>query len=376
MLVPCARCEEFTERFKDAKFDVLGCTPDAKQAGMCILSFQLKAESHATVTLAVNALAASTVAAPVPPADITPTQANTARAIVNIFETSTVLGEYGQVTVLKSDTGRLTYGRSQTTLGSGNLTKLLNLYCANQGARFGAKLTSLLPAFAAKEMSLDTDIRVHNLLRACADDPVMRETQDVFFNEAYWTPAVAEAKKLGLQSPLAIAVVYDSHIHGSWELLRDRTLAGIDAPSTERAWVQTYVERRRDWLANHENPALNPTVYRMDAFLRLIDENKWGLPLPLVVRGAEISAESLAGVPPSSYEGPQPGTRTISVSQPLARGLDVRLVQLGLSDRGVSIVADGIFGTTSSARLREYQIANALPASGVADLALIAKLTS
>ena len=60
----------------------------------------------------------------------------------------------------------------------------------------------------------------------------------------------------------------------------------------------------------------------------------------------------------------------------MVRGLDARLVQLGLSDRGADIKADGIFGQTSVKRLAEYQQANGLPATGVADLALIAQLVA
>jgi chitosanase len=43
-----------------------------------------------------------------------------AQAIVNLFETSEVLGDYGNASVLPDDTGHLSSGRSQTTLGSGN----------------------------------------------------------------------------------------------------------------------------------------------------------------------------------------------------------------------------------------------------------------
>ena len=55
---------------------------------------------------------------------MTATQRRTAEAIVNIFETSEVRGNYGSVTVIPEDTGHLTFGRSQTTLASGNLHDL------------------------------------------------------------------------------------------------------------------------------------------------------------------------------------------------------------------------------------------------------------
>ena len=57
-------------------------------------------------------------------------------------------------------------------------------------------------------------------------------------------------------------------------------------------------------------------------------------------------------------------------------GLDVRLVQLWLSNRGADIKADGIFGQTSVKRLAEYQSSKGLPATGVAAPALIAQLVA
>ena len=114
----------------------------------------------------------------------------------------------------------------------------------------------------------------------------------------------------------------------------------------------------------------------MDAFNRLIAQGQWGLALPILVRDKEISQASLNARPTGCYDGPQPGERVLALSQPLARGLDARLLQLGLSDRGMDIVADGVFGKSSSTRVREYQIAHAKPATGVADLALIAELAA
>ena len=48
-------------------------------------------------------------------------QKPTAQAIVNLFETGRVRGDYAGVTLIPGDTGHLTSGRSQTTLASGNL---------------------------------------------------------------------------------------------------------------------------------------------------------------------------------------------------------------------------------------------------------------
>jgi Putative peptidoglycan-binding domain-containing protein len=309
---------------------------------------------------------------------LTATQKKTAEAIVNIFETGSVRGNYGEVTLIEGDTGHLTFGRSQTTLGSGNLHKLLDDYCSNPGARFGKLLSPFVPRCAAPkpDFSLDHDKYLHNILRASADDPVMRETQDVFFDKTYWQPAQRTAEQLGILSPLGIAVVYDSRVHGSWKLMFDRTnqQVGTLAKLGERAWIEAYVDTRRHWLATHSRRDLRATAYRMDAFKRLIELDLWGLELPLVVRGLEISEATLNATPPGCYDGPQPGSRALTVQSPLLRGLDVRLLQLGLSREGIDVRADGVFGRGTAEALKLYQRQCGLPLSGVADTELIARL--
>jgi len=307
---------------------------------------------------------------------LTSSQKATAQAILNIFETGSVRGEYGNVTVIRGDTGHLTFGRSQTTLASGNLADLLQRYCANSGARFAKPLLSFMDRFVAKDLRLDVDSQLHNILRATADDPVMRDTQDVFFDEVYWAPAMRAAGRLGIATALGAAAVYDGTVHGSFNMIRDRTnkQVGDIKKAGEKHWIAAYVQARFDWLADHPRADLRKTVYRMEAFQRLIDQGFWGLELPLVVRNMEISEASLHAVPPGCYDGPQAGSRALGLQTPLLRGLDVRLVQLALSDAGADVKADGIFGQTSSRLVREFQRTHGLPATGVADLALIARL--
>jgi chitosanase len=203
------------------------------------------------------------------PTSLTVTQDRTLEAIVNLFETGRVLGDYGQVTVIAGDTGHLTFGRSQTTLGSGNLHKLLERYCNNGGARFSQRLSAFVPKVAARDTALDTDARLHNLLRATADDPVMRDVQDQFFTDVYFRPAMKAAEREGIALPLGRAVVYDSVVHGSWARIRDR-VEGTPASRGEKAWVTDYVATRRRWLETHSRRDLRATVYRMDALQRLI----------------------------------------------------------------------------------------------------------
>lgn len=309
---------------------------------------------------------------------LTPTQKKAAQAIINIFETGSVLGDYGQVTLIEGDTGHLTYGRSQTTLGSGNLHLLLKQYVDNAGSRFGSVLSPFIARFAARDFSLDHERHLQNIMRAAADDPVMRETQDQFFDERYWKPAINGAKQLGISSALGIAVVYDSVVHGSWVLIRNRT--NQHSPSIadigEKQWIKAYVESRRHWLSTHSRTDLRPTVYRMDAFQRLIEQNLWGLELPLIVRGREISLTTLSGIPKGCYDGPIPGSRPLALQSPVNRGLDVRMMQLGLSKSGIEVIADGVFGNASANAIRAYQTKHRLPVTGIADISLVAELSN
>jgi chitosanase len=299
---------------------------------------------------------------PVPPTDATleglsPLQRRAAQGLVNLFETGSVRGDYGVVTVLPGDTGHLTYGRSQTTLSSGLLGDLLSRYAALPDAVFGARLAPWLPRLQAKDTSLDTDLRLHNSLRACADDPVMRNLQDQFFDQLFWQPAFKAATAMGLRNPLSAAVVYDSHVHGSWRTISREVTARIGAPSAvgETVWVSAYVNARLQWLLNHPNRLLRSTRYRMDAFLRLIELGNWTLALPFVVRGAEFSEHTLNATPPNCYDGPAPGARPLQLLAPMARGRDVRLLQLQLSDAGMALRADGVFGQGLQAAVRQRQ---------------------
>lgn len=309
---------------------------------------------------------------------VTRIQEMSIKAIVNIFETGSVLGDYSNVTLIPGDTGQLTYGRSQTTLTSGGLYLLVDGYCENTDALFSTALSPYLPALESMDPELNASIYFHNLLRASADDLVMREEQDRFFDEHYWHPAAGIAENNGIETPLGMAVVYDSTVHGSWLYIKRRTTAAIGTvhQAGERRWVQEYVSQRYDWLASHRRKDLRATAYRMETFKKLIDNGEWELALPQVIRGLEISEETLTARPPHVYDGPAPGSRDIMLTRPLTRGLDVRLVQVALSKPGndLAVKADGIFGRLSGFAVKAWQAKAGLQKTGVVDQAVFSAL--
>ena len=301
---------------------------------------------------------------------MTDLQKLTAKSIVNVFETGRVRGRYNAVVVLKGDTGHLSYGRSQATLGSGSLYTLLKDYCETTGARHAQELVPLLPRFRDKDFTLDHDQAVRSLLQTSGDDPVMKSTQDSFFERGYWQPAVQAAKACNLTFPLSTAVIYDSHIHGGFGRIRKLVKSGLSvaAGGDEKTWVKEYIGERKAWLLSCDHPLPN-TVYRMDEFSKLIAANKWGLELPITVRGGVINEEVLgivdADIEPARAPEPALMGRVLQLSRPYMRGDDVKGLQTALKHNGFSSDVDGVFGPMTEVLVKQFQRKRNLRDDGV-----------
>jgi chitosanase len=289
-------------------------------------------------------------------------QKKVAQAIVNVFETGTALGRYGSVTLIPGDSGHLTYGRSQTTLASGNLAILIQAYCDRADAEWGSELRPYLGRLTHRDLSLDGDKNLKSLLRRAGDDPVMRVTQDTFFERLYWVPAQSRAVSDKIETALGTAVVYDSHVHGSWG--RVRTLTGSSAAMlSEKPWISKYVSTRRDWLATHANAVLHRTVYRMNTFRALIDAANWNLELPITVTGVLIDELALTSERRGSAEDVE--ETSLSLESPPVTGERVERLQRALKEAGITIEIDGIFGPQTDAAVRLLQSHKSLAIDGV-----------
>ena len=292
---------------------------------------------------------------------ITELQKKIAQAIVNIFETGTVEGDYANVTSVKGDLGGLTYGRSQTTLMSGNLFTLIKMYCDADKAEFADDLRPYLDELKAKDISLNNNQILHNLLRKAGRELVMEKTQDTFFDEVYWQAAVASANKINVQTALGMAVVFDSIVHGSWSRRRNDTITKFGSLNElgEKKWIKHYVDVRREWLKNSDpSTLLQKTVYRMDALKDLINNNNWDLVLPFTVREQTISEQTL----------PMKFRRLRLLSSFKMRGEDVRDLQKALVKAGISLNdIDGIFGKDTDAAVKRFQKDKNLPVNGIVE---------
>ena len=234
-----------------------------------------------------------------------------ALAIVNIFETSKAFGSYAACVVLNDGAG-VSYGIAQFTHRSGSLWEVVERYL-NAGGQIGREvLTAAIPLLKRSNVaSIETvasDARFKKALIAAAVTREMKEAQHFVASTRYLRPAIDICTRLGFTSPLSLAVVYDSVVHGSWERIagRVRGIASIDLsghpterPSLsahraakpqelERAWITEYVRKRHIWLTAIVR--LRSTTYRTRFFLNQIATGNWDLKLPLTVHGVRLAA--------------------------------------------------------------------------------------
>lgn len=252
--------------------------------------------------------------------NLNPGQKRVLEQTLNIFETGSRDGDYANISIFADGPGnrrQVTYGRSQTTEW-GNLKELVAMYVAANGAKFAGSLKPFV-AQIGKTSLVDNGTFKSLLKQAGREDPVMKTTQDAFFDKRYFLPAMAWADANGFTLALSALVIYDSFIHsgGILQHLRmkfrgikpvgDPTPAEVRAyrkarsneltisfketlaklPKTrelppakggdEKAWIKAYTLARQNWLATHPRKILNGTIYRTKCFLAQIALANWDL---------------------------------------------------------------------------------------------------
>jgi chitosanase len=212
--------------------------------------------------------------------------------VINAFETGTVQGRYDAISIFNDGPNRIrqiTYGRSQTT-EYGNLRKLVKMYVDN-GGQFADELRPYVPLVGRTALVDDAQFK-QLLKRAGREDPVMRSTQDVFFDEVYFQPALRWAGSNGFARALSVLVIYDSFIHsgGILDFLRARFPERPPARGgDERTWIRQYVDVRHAWLTNNSNPQVRPSAYRTRDLAREIARENWDLQmLPINAHGVSV----------------------------------------------------------------------------------------
>jgi len=103
----------------------------------------------------------------------------------------------------------------------------------------------------------------------------------------------------------------------------------------------------------------------MDAFLQLINNGTWDLPLPLTVRGILITEDVLSGSVPLRPSAHAATEGTLQLETPPMQGDDVTALQQALVNAGFPVTVDGNFGTSTDAAVRQFQQQKGLTVDGI-----------
>lgn len=214
-------------------------------------------------------------------------------AILNVFETGSIKGDYSNITLYNDGKNRrkqITYGRSQVTQDGGNLKKLLEMY-VKDGGKYADKVKPYISRMA--DGDLHKDLQFLNYLKTAGkEDPIMIAAQDKIFDLVYWKPAFDWFTNQGFKENLSLLVIYDSFIHSGTilEFLRKRF---SEVPpvkgGNEKEWIIAYTKARKSWLANHSERILRNTVYRPNCFLKCMDDDNWTLDKPVIANGILVN---------------------------------------------------------------------------------------
>lgn len=207
---------------------------------------------------------------------------NKVQTVVNVFETSSLKPRYDVICIANDGPGKcmqISYGKQQCA-EFGNLHALIRMYCDNPSSRYGRDLKNYLQFIGNPLHPLCKNLDFKQLLKLAGTDFVMHETQDKFFDQFYWDPAVKFFEQQNFSLPLSMLVIYDSYIQSGSILDFLRKRFGERTPingGNEKRWITAYTNVRDKWLENHSSKILEETDYRTDCLLDAIDHNNWDL---------------------------------------------------------------------------------------------------
>jgi chitosanase len=225
-------------------------------------------------------------------------QRRVADQIVSVFENNDPTIRYEYVQDLGDGRG-YTAGRAGFCTGCGDLNALVARYTEqvpdNPLERFRPELARL-----AQQHSSDTSglPGFEEAWRQAASDSRFRDLQDGLVDELYYGPAEALAQRTGVQTPLGIAIAYDTAVqHGMGTdpdglpaiVERANTLAG-GTPATgvpETEWLQSFLTVREEVLEDPANAntarVWRASVGRVHALQELLDEGNLDLEPPITI---------------------------------------------------------------------------------------------
>jgi len=316
---------------------------------------------------------------------LTPLQKAAALSFVSLFETGKISdpSRYSIIANIPGDTGGLSYGKHQVTLNSGHLYFLIDSFCQKSVSAddntllhtYANQFEPYLPLLRNRDDRLNSDASFADLLRLAGELPEMQQTQDEYFEKAFWYPCMAKCDAFGFVYPLSAAVIYDSFIQGAWDICERLTTGQFGNPNAAREimWVSYYVGVRSHWLSTNRNMLLRQSVYRPKSLQEICYAQNWNLALPFIVRGVQVNESDLFNTlePDANSSIPTYHANAHDDMPVLFEGSThsneqnyknkVILVQKALRVFGFyDVPLDGIYGPITSAYVGKFQTAHGL----------------
>ncbi|MEV6850015.1 chitosanase [Actinoplanes sp. NPDC051411] len=235
---------------------------------------------------------------------LSPDQRRVAHEMVNVFEYSSVSARYDACGDLGDGRG-LTCGEIGFTTSS---TEVRDVVAAYTERAPGSPLARHLPRL--RDLADRGSASTSGLEGFAADwahaagDPRFRGVQDAVADRLTYDPAIAMARRLGIRTPLGVAILFDTAVqHGTSDdpdgLPALVARAGAQAHGTpaggvaEKTWLLAFLDVRRADLRNpHDEDSQDvwaQSVDRVDALHGLVegDEARLDAPVTLEVDGED-----------------------------------------------------------------------------------------
>ena len=225
-------------------------------------------------------------------------QRRIADQIVSVFENNDPTIHYDDIENLGDGRG-YTAGRAGFCTGCGDLKQLVERYTQQVPHN---PMAPFLPELARLAQQRSPDVSrlagIEEAWRQTAGDPQFRNLQDALVDELYYRPAAALAQNTGVQTPLGIAIVYDTAIqHGTGTdpdglpalVAAATTLAGGTPASgvQETEWLRSFLSVRQEVLEQPGNPdttqVWRASVGRVHTLRDLLDEGNANLQPPVTI---------------------------------------------------------------------------------------------